>query len=314
MPQQLYQDLGSGITCIDTGLMFEGMAACYLLEHGGEVAIIETGINNTVPVIMGLLEIKGIALEQVVYVIPTHVHLDHAGGAGLLMQQLPNAQLVIHPLGARHMIDPAKLIAGTKAVYGEQAYIDMYGELLPIDESRVIQASDEMTLTVGGRELHFYDTPGHARHHFCIHDPLSEGIFTGDTFGISYQIFDGPDGRFIMPTTTPVQFDPQALKASIARLMSLSPQRMYLTHHGMVENPSELAAQLIEQIDDYVELAKKSSPGPDRIDRLTEVLKSYTAKRISEIGLDFTDEELDKWVSFDMKLNAQGLDVWLDRQ
>ena len=201
-----------GVTAIDSGYVRENMAACYLLEAGAEVAFIEAGTNNSTPRLLETLQSRGWNAGQVKYVIVTHVHLDHAGGAGSLMQSLPNATLLVHPYGARHMIDPARLEAGSRAVYGDELFDRLYGELVPVPEARTRAMQDGETVGLGSRRLRFIDTPGHARHHFCVHDSQTNGWFTGDTFGLSYREFDTSNGAFMIPTTTPVQFDPVALK------------------------------------------------------------------------------------------------------
>ena len=309
-----YQDIGHQITRIDTAMVHEGLAACYLLQAGDACAIIETGTHNTVPIILALLEARGIPRSQVKYVIPTHVHLDHAGGVGGLMQALPDATLLVHPRGARHMIDPAKLKAGATAVYGEAMFAKIYGDVIPVEESRVCTMEDGDQVRVGERKLVFYDTPGHARHHFCVYDPTSRGIFTGDTFGLSYPPLTTANGPFICPTTTPVQFDPPALKASIRKLLALAPQRIYLTHYGMVENPQPLGERLLTMVDDYVALAETVAPTRD-----TEVLEKalmtamgeYLFRCAREHGCDMSDEQLQAVLGLDIQLNSQGLAVWL---
>jgi len=314
MAFQVYQPLPFGITRIDTAMVHDELAACYLLEDDGECAIIETGTHNTVPIILSLLAEKGIDRRQVKYVIPTHVHLDHAGGVGGLMQALPEATLLIHPRGARHMIDPAKLKAGAMAVYGEKAFADIYGDVIPVPESRVRTMDDGDQAVVGGRTLQFIDTPGHARHHFCVHDPVSRGLFTGDTFGLSYPALTTPNGPFICPTTTPVQFDPPALKASIRKLLALAPQRIYLTHYGMVENPQPLGERLLTMVDDYVALAETVAVTSDA-DALEKALmvamREYLFRSAREHGCEMSDEQLDAVLGLDIQLNSQGLAVWL---
>src|SRR4030095_9135979 len=161
----------------------------------------------------------------------THVHLDHAGGAGLLMQQLPNARLVVHPRGARHMIDPAKLMEGVRAVYGDEVTARDYGELVPVAAQRVITTSDNFVLDIGGRSLRFVDTPGHAMHHHCIWDEASKGWFTGDTLALASPALTTRQGPHAVPPTAPVQFDPQALHASVERLLAANPRLIYMTHY-----------------------------------------------------------------------------------
>lgn len=219
MQASIYQRLPDGITCIDTGYYRDELAACYLIEHAGRAAFVDTGTQPAVPRLLQLLENRKLPLDAVDYIIPTHVHLDHAGGAGELMRRMPNAKLVIHPRGARHMIDPSVLEVSAMSVYGEADFKNMFGELIPVPEERIISAPDNFELDFNGRRLLIRDTPGHARHHFCIYDELSGGFFAGDTFGISYRELDTDVGAFILPTTTPVQFEPEAWLSSLDMLM-----------------------------------------------------------------------------------------------
>ncbi|MFK7816613.1 MAG: MBL fold metallo-hydrolase, partial [Gammaproteobacteria bacterium] len=237
-------EYAAGITCIDAMYINPGHACCYLMVEKGRAAFIDTGTGHSVPYLLETLKAKNVHVENVDYVIPTHVHLDHAGGAGLLMRQLPNAKLVIHPRGASHMINPEKLVVGTTAVYGEDKFKQYYGEIIPIDEQRVMVAKDEDEIQLANRTLTFLDTPGHARHHFCVYDHTSEGFFTGDTFGLSYKELDNEDGAFILPTTTPVQFEPDAWQNTLTRMLEHKPQNMYLTHFGRVTEIQRLAQQL----------------------------------------------------------------------
>jgi glyoxylase-like metal-dependent hydrolase (beta-lactamase superfamily II) len=264
---------------------------------------------------MQLLAKKGIPASQVKYVIPTHVHLDHAGGSGELMRQLPNASLVIHPYGAKHMIDPSKLIAGATAVYGEEQFAQQFGTLVPIAEERVIEAPDNTRIRFGNRELLILDTPGHARHHFCIYDAASQAIFSGDTFGLSYREFDTEHGHFIMPTTTPVQFDPEAWQTTLQRLMSLAPERIYLTHFGEIGKPKQMAEKLSRSIDEFAAIAKAStaSPGTQRIADIRHRLKDWMMSELRAHGCQQSADIIEQRMAMDLQLDAQGLEVWLTR-
>ena len=308
---QLIFELGHGITCIDTLYVRPGVASCYLIEHNGKAAFIDTGTTYTTSRLLDLLAEKGLTREDVEYIIPTHVHLDHAGGAGTLIEALPNAKLVIHPRGARHMIDPTKLVAGAKVVYGEEAFDKLYGELVAVPAERVIEAGDNFKLSLNGRELLFIDTPGHARHHFCIYDALSEGIFSGDTFGLSYREFDGPEGPFIFPPTTPVQFDPVAWHHSLDKMMALKPKRIYLTHFCMVENPLELVTQLRARIDEYTGLAEAADK-ENLYQNIVHGLENSMLAQLEKQKSPTTKKEALEILKIDIDLNAQGLQVWLE--
>jgi glyoxylase-like metal-dependent hydrolase (beta-lactamase superfamily II) len=241
--------------------------------------------------------------------MPTHVHLDHAGGVGALMQALPNAQLVIHPYGARHMIDPSKLVAGASAVYGEDEFASLYGELVPVDKDRVIEAADGFVLDFRGRRLEFIDTPGHARHHYCIVDEDSGGVFTGDTMGLGYPEFNDVH-PLVFPTTTPVQFDPEALHASVDRIMSYKPQWLYLTHFGRVGDTEVIARQLHEDIDKFVSIA--GDTGSDE-NALEGRLMAYMLDRVTDNGCTLERETIRQLLQGDITLNAQGISIWIDK-
>ena len=245
-----------GVNVIDADFHREHMAGCYLVEADTEVAFIEVGTNSSTPRLMKVLESRGWKPEDVTYVIVTHVHLDHAGGAGSLMQLLPKATFLVHPYGARHMIDPAKLEAGARAVYGDQMFNEVYGTLIPVEEERTRIMEDGDQVTLGNRQLRFMDSPGHARHHFCVYDSLTNGWFTGDTFGLSYREFDTANGAFLLPTTTPIQFDPEALTASVRKLVANKPDYLYLTHYGRVDDVQRLAKVMIKGVDTFVRIAE----------------------------------------------------------
>ena len=232
----LITDFPAGITAIDTGYVRPSMTASHLIVEQGRAAFVDTGPNSAVPRLMAALEAKGLAPEDVDLVCLTHVHLDHAGGAGELMALLPNATAVLHPRGAPHMADPTRLESGSRAVYGDQAFEAMYGSIRAIPETRIRVVADDEQIELAGRPLRFLHTEGHARHHYCIHDPGARIIFSGDSFGLSYREFDTERGPFILPSTTPVHFDPEAAIASVRRLMSAEPEAIYLTHFSRIED------------------------------------------------------------------------------
>ena len=180
---------------------------------------------------------------------------------GTVTQALPNARCVLHPRGAPHMADPSKLVAGTEAVYGREQTRSMYGTLVPIPESRIDIAKDESRFELNGRELRSLHTEGHARHHYVLDDPASRGVFTGDSFGVSYREFDTARGAFIFPTATPIDFDPDAAHAACDRILGCAPEHVYLTHYSKVGDPERLAMDLHEDIEAFRRLAEDDFPG-----------------------------------------------------
>ncbi|MGH8026707.1 MAG: MBL fold metallo-hydrolase [Pseudoxanthomonas sp.] len=302
-----------GIRTIDTAFQRDHFDAAYLIVENGRGAFVDCGTNHSVPHLMAALAAAGLTPAEVDWLLVTHVHLDHAGGAGALMAQLPNARLVVHPRGARHMIDPSKLIAGATAVYGEEEMQRSYGRILPVSEERVVVAEEGHVVDLQGRALLCMDTPGHARHHYCVWDERSRGWFTGDTFGLSYRELDSAKGAFVVPTSTPVQFEPEELKASIGRLLSRDPQWMYLTHYGRVGEVQRLAGDLYAQIDAMVAIGRDCDGLPDRHQRMKGALAALYLQRAREHGCPLDDAGVEKVLWMDIELNAQGLASWLDR-
>ena len=303
-----------GITTIDTGFGDRPrFCAAYLIEHAGRAAFIDCGTNASVPRMLAALEERGLAPDAVDWLILTHVHLDHAGGAGTLVRELPNAQLVVHPRGAPHMIDPSRLVAGATAVYGEAEFARSYGTLLPVPVERVVEVPDGHVVDLAGRPLLCADTPGHARHHIAVWDTLSRSWFSGDVFGLAYPELATGQGRFIVPTTSPVQFDPGEMRASIRRLLAQEPAAVYLTHYGRVDEIERLGADLLEQVDAMVALARECDGSPARHARLVDALAVLYVERARRHGVADAQAVVPRLLAVDIELNAQGLEVWLDR-
>ena len=303
-----------GIHTIDTGFVRPRFDAAYLIVEHGRGAFIDCGTAFSVPRMLGALTEAGLGPQDVDWLVLTHVHLDHAGGAGALMEHLPNARLVVHPRGARHMIDPAKLWAGASAVYGEEVMQQTYDRLTPVPAARVVEADDDGIIDLAGRSLRCLATPGHAKHHIAIHDARANVCFSGDVFGLSYREFDTANGPFIVPSTSPVQFDPLALHASIERLLALRPQAMYPTHFGRIEDLERLGRDLHEQIDLMVALARAVDGTSDRHAQLVERLTTLYAARAAAHDWQGGRTALIRLLGMDIELNAQGLEIWLDQQ
>ncbi|MFZ2268780.1 MAG: MBL fold metallo-hydrolase [Azonexus sp.] len=308
-----WRDYGNGIIAFDAGYVRPVLAAIHLVIEEGRVAFIDTGSNDSQPNALAALEKLGLNADAVEYVILTHIHLDHAGGAGSMMAAFPNARLVVHPRGARHMAEPSKLVAGVTAVYGAEYVQRVYGEILPIAPERIIEAPDGLVLSLAGRELRCLETAGHARHHICVVDGKTGGIFTGDMFGLSYRELDVDGRQFIFPTTTPTQFEPEEMRQSILRLLDLAPEAMYLTHYGQVGDVQRQGSELLRHLDQLVALALAGkSAGGERHARLKVAMTAYLLAQIRAHGCQLPESVLlDLWET-DLELNAQGLEVWLD--
>jgi glyoxylase-like metal-dependent hydrolase (beta-lactamase superfamily II) len=314
--------LNDGIIAIDTEYARPLQDASHLIVESGKAAFVDTGANNAVPLLLDALDQQGLDVADVATLFLTHVHLDHAGGAGLLMQKLPNARCGLPPRGAPHMIDPSKLIAGTEAVYGKDQTREIYGEILPIDEGRIDVAEDGQWFELNGRKLQTLFTEGHAKHHYVLNDPTSRGVFTGDSFGISYRETDTANGAIIFPTTTPIDFDPDEAHKSVDRIMACNPDYVYVTHYSRVEDLERLAADMHQCIDDYVAIALQveqanDAAGGDLNDRqqaLEEKMFDYMYDRLARHGFKGDREIVMSIMKIDVVLNSQGLNVWLSRR
>jgi glyoxylase-like metal-dependent hydrolase (beta-lactamase superfamily II) len=301
------------ITAVDSEYLRPNMDAVHVVVHRGRAAIVDSGANSSVPLILATLDELGVLPESVDYLFLTHVHLDHAGGAGRLMASLPNAKAVVHPRGAPHMVDPAKLISGSMVVYGEALYRKLYGDIVSIPAERLIVTTDRQRLDLAGREFEFVHTPGHALHHQAIVDLQARSIFTGDTFGISYREFDTERGPWIFPTTTPTQFDPEQLSASIDKLLAYEPRALYLTHYSRVIDAPRLGLDMKRQIREFAAIALALDGQEDAHGRIRAALRDLAFRELRERGCRLPDATIDQLLHGDFELNAAGLVAWLAR-
>lgn len=309
-----YQDLGYGITLVDNNPFHPSMYANYIIQSNGLAALVDVGTGQSVQIQLDVLKALDIPLDAVRYICLTHLHLDHAGATGGLLPHLPNAQVVCHPNAARHLIDPERLIASVKMVYGEEEYNLHQGPVLPVPKERIIEAKDGFILHLGKRPLLFRDTPGHAKHHICIVDVEGRGIFTGDAVGVSYRFMDVNGRQFLYPATTPNQLDPVAYHASVDMLVSYKLAFMYLTHFGRVSDPENAIKNLHRCLDDLTNMAQSIASESNRYSLLLAKIKRYIFAELQQHGCTLCEAEMEQRLTVDNDLNAQGLLNWLEQQ
>ena len=297
------------IVTIDCQYIFPKFAAAYLLIDDGKAAFIDNNTAHSVPLLLQALKEQGLKPEQVEYVIITHVHLDHAGGTSQLMAACPNATLLTHPRAARHMIDPSKLVASARIVYGNETFDKLYGRIEPIDEKRVRVMQDGEDLALGSSKLHFFHTRGHANHHMCIVDQASNSVFTGDSFGLAYPALQ-THGLFIFPTTSPTDFDPKEAKLSVQRIVDTGALNAYPTHFGVVEDLPGASKQLLAELDFSEELLNRAQQRVGTVEELTEYCKSEIYPHFNYLlerhGIS-TAPETWKLLKLDLDINAAGI-------
>jgi len=295
------------LVTIDSEYTAPGVAACYLRVQNGEAAFVETNTAHAVPRLLAALEAEALRPEDVRWVVVTHVHLDHAGGASALMRACPNATLVAHPRAARHLVDPSRLVASAQAVYGPDRFAQLYGTIDPIPAARVRAVDDGETLDLGGAPLRFLHTRGHANHHFVVHDPARETVYTGDAFGIAYPQVQRA-GRFVFATTSPTDFDAPAARASVDRIVGLGTPTACPTHFGEIDRIDVAAAQLRWWIDRSERLLEEAIalPPAEADTHLREGVRALMEEAARRVGLHL-DESDRKLLALDVELNAQGL-------
>jgi hydroxyacylglutathione hydrolase len=308
-------DHGHGIFALDALFERPRLTAIHLVVEAGRVAVIDPGASGAVPRIMAALAALGLAPEAVDWIVLTHIHLDHAAGAGLLASQLPNARVTVHPRGHRHVVDPSRLWASTVEVYGQAEAERLYGTLVPVPADRIVETPEAATISLAGRSLEMLDTPGHARHHVCIRDEKTGHVFTGDTFGLAYTELDVAGKRFVFPTTSPNQWDPDAHHASVARLESLRPEAIYVTHFSRIDDVPRLAADLHRLIDAHAALGRSMlgiAATPARDAALRSGVERIVLDEAKRQDWGASREHTLEVFALDIDFNARGIGHWLE--
>jgi glyoxylase-like metal-dependent hydrolase (beta-lactamase superfamily II) len=273
--------------------------AAFLVESGSELGLIETGPSPCLPALDAGIRALGFDPQDISKVALTHIHLDHAGAAGHWAER--GAQIYVHERGARHLAEPAKLIEGAKAVYGD-AFDSLWGEILPVPAAQITALKEGDFFELGPTRFAVWDTPGHAKHHLAF---VAEGLaFTGDTAGVRL-----PGCDFLSPATAPSQFDPVALLHSLQRLRAAKLDRIYLTHFGPVDAVEDHLDRYVELIQDVVTLAEEhlgSGAAPE------DFATAFTARLRKQA--DATDLSEDDWQRYqaanESSMCADGIRLW----
>ena len=309
----LLQHHGNGVFALDSGYVRERLDAIHIIVEAGRAIIVDTATAHSAPRVLAALEALGVPREAVDWIIVTHVHLDHAGGAGVLSRELPAARVAVHPRGARHLVDPARLWEATCAVYGTDEARRSQGEPLPVASDRVRQMQDGDALEWRGRVFTCHDAPGHARHHMVVFDSDTGHCFVGDTFGVSYAEFDVEGRPFVFPSSTPTQFDPTALRVSIDRILQMAPETVYLTHYSARRPVPAMGAALKRGLDAYEALADRAAnlEEPQQLRFLEQGVSEWLLHAARAHGVRLADARILELLALDSTLNAAGIHAWM---
>lgn len=246
--QSVIQDLGNLVYAIDTMMGgFPGITSSYLIA-GDKPALIETGSALCAPMVMQSLRDLGIERQDLASIIVTHIHLDHAGGVGDLAREFPNAEVVVHERGARHLADPTKLVASAYRVFGAKMD-EFFGPLIATESTRIRSLGTQDRIDLGGgRFLETFHNPGHASHHVALIDSETGDLYTGDAAGVYI-----PETGDIRPATPPPDFDFDLAQSSLAAMQAVQPQRLLFSHFGPVTNIDEIFAESLSQLHHWIE-------------------------------------------------------------
>lgn len=306
--------LGDNIYQVDVHYQGEPeRTSCYIIL-AKKAAIFETGATPGVGRLVEAVKDLGISSEQLSYIVVSHIHLDHSGGAGALLREFPNARVLVHPRGARHLVDPSRLIHAARQLYGASFDV-LFDDILPVPEERVHTPEDGESLDLGdGRVLTIYHTPGHARHHMVLYDPLSRGVFSGDCLGAHYPLLSRLIGRpYVLPITPPSEFDPAAFMETFDRLNRLNLENVYFTHFGKVAGASEIITRNKELVRVYAETGRHILGAGGGAKKIEEALWSMLWGELSQYGDFKRDQAIIDTLATDMGLNAGGIAQYFER-
>lgn len=302
-------DLGNDVFQIDTKMAgYQGITAGYLIR-GSRPCLVETGTAPSAPVVAAALESLGVGAADLATVVVTHIHLDHAGGAGDIAARYPSARIVVHERGARHLADPSRLMASAKMVYGD-ALDKLFGALAPVPAARIVAVGDTGSVDLGdGRRLDSHYSPGHAKHHVGLIDSLSGDLYVGDAAGVYI-----PETGDLRPATPPPDFDLDVALASLRKFRDLEPTRLLFSHYGPVSDVAEILGRSAEEITVWVEGTRQARAAGLDLDHAVAMVREQTLTRYNALRDDADPAVAAKFERISgAAANVEGIWHWLDK-
>ena len=299
-----------GIRGIDTLMCGREKATSAYLVEADEPALVETGPTTSVPAVLNGLSALGIGAADLAHIIVTHIHLDHAGGAGALAPHFPGATVWVHERGAPHLADPGKLVASAARIYGEEALREMFGPVEPIPRERLRSLTDGDTVPLGDRAIEAIYTPGHASHHVCLLDDATQSIFVGDALGVFL-----PDVRILRPATPPPEFDLELAVESIERVAERRPSRLLFSHFGPTEEVTDICRLATQRIKGWAEIVEEALTETQDVVEVVRILRERTAEEMGPAAGTEYEAVQDRYeVLSSYEMNALGLMRYLKKR
>ena len=302
-------DLGNDVFQIDTKMAgYEGITAGYLIR-GSRPCLVETGTAPSAPIVAAALSALGVGPAELASVVVTHIHLDHAGGAGDIAARYPAAEIVVHQRGARHLADPSRLMAGARLVYGH-ALDRLFGVLIPVPAGRIVALDDLGTIDLGGgRRLDSHYSPGHAKHHVGLVDSDTGDLYVGDAAGVYL-----PETGDVRPATPPPDFDLATALASLRKFAALRPTRLLFSHYGPVSDVSSTLDRSAEEIKVWVDGTRQARAAGLDLDHAVAMVREQTLSRYAALRDDADPVVAQKFERISgAAANVEGIWHWLDK-
>jgi glyoxylase-like metal-dependent hydrolase (beta-lactamase superfamily II) len=287
----------------------EKATSAYLVE-ADEPALVETGPTTSVPAVLNGVSALGIGAADLAHIIVTHIHLDHAGGAGALAPHFPGATVWVHERGAPHLADPGKLVASAARIYGEEALREMFGPVEPIPRERLRSLTDGDTVPLGDRAIEAIYTPGHASHHVCLLDDATQSMFVGDALGVFL-----PDVRILRPATPPPEFDLELAVESIERVAERRPSRLLFSHFGPTEEVTDICRLATQRIKGWADIVDQALTKTEDVVEVVRILRERTAEEMGPAAGTEYEAVQDRYeVLSSYEMNALGLMRYLKKR
>jgi glyoxylase-like metal-dependent hydrolase (beta-lactamase superfamily II) len=300
-------DAADGIRGIDTAMFGRPRLTSAYLVDAGEPALVETGPTTSVDAVREGLTALGIGPHDLAHVVVTHIHLDHAGGAGALAPHFPSATVWVHERGAPHLAEPDRLVASAARIYGEDRLRELFGPVHPVPPGRLRAVADGDRLELGGRHLDVLYTPGHAGHHVALLDSTSRAVFVGDALGVFL-----PDVGVLRPATPPPEFDLELAVASVERIRDLEPSSILFSHFGPSPEVDELCERSIDRLRRWTAAVEEVMTRTDRLPDVVAGLQAATASL--DVAGDAEDDSVRYEFLSSYEMNAMGILRYLQRR